>query len=99
MKFTALDRLMAQTKPTATSAIDKAKPYASKAWNYAKETQATYCSAYSPSQPSTSLTHSTASKKWMATCSSIRTGGRKLPFFPTQAGTYACPSNFLTHVS
>ena len=37
MKFTALDRLMAQTKPTATSAIDKAKPYASKAWNYAKE--------------------------------------------------------------
>jgi len=37
MKFTALDRLMDQAKPTALSLIDKSKPYASKAWQYTKE--------------------------------------------------------------
>ncbi len=37
MKFTALDSIIAKTQPVAKSAIDKAKPYASKAWDYAKE--------------------------------------------------------------
>ena len=37
MKFTALDSIIAKTQPVAKSTIDKAKPYASKAWNYAKE--------------------------------------------------------------
>lgn len=37
MKWNKFDDIKEKAKPLATSAIDKAKPYASKAWNYAKE--------------------------------------------------------------
>ena len=40
MKWNQFDDIMAKAKPLATTAIEKSKPYASQAWEYAKENPA-----------------------------------------------------------